>query len=605
MAYRTRLLIFFIIQQTASTFNVNFEPLGNNPGMVFQQKKNIFFSNEEWKIVYYYDLQQFYVETNTISNIRRTMGKVCESLKNNGTNNSQKVCELTMEQLKTQQESINTRDEIIKSFEHLKRRITRAPIEIIGTAAKYLFGILNTDDAEKYATDINNLQENANYAYDLIQQQTTLIEGTITTQKTTVSELQSHLISVNEHLEEIEKQTSNHFAMLHTIAQFNSLSTTITLAIIHHEELTRKVFNLLTNTLHGKITDIIPPTQLKLNMREIATHLKSNQKLPSNIESESIYTCYKYTEIKSILHEDKVMIEVKIPIINTEPWTFFNTIALPIRKQTDTYIMHTDHKQIFTNNNHNIFIPASTDTLKNCIAVGDQTICKTRGQLASTDKICELTLLNDPNIKEIPSECNIQPIIKKNYVLKVNENQYFLSTQDFYTVRATCNDETKDISIHSDGYLNVATGCTIVSDFFKINTPTTHIKTEFLIVKPAIKLDQFEVTPQQLDSHTKKKNFVIHNLNNEYDGLIAKAHDLKRKQEARTINEQKLQQFNIFAAAIIIIFVIGSVVGVHYAKGTYCNRTASANNQEAATNIEKCDEETGAGPTPTERNKYT
>lgn len=85
---------------------------------------------------------------------------------------------------------------------------------------------------------------------------------------------------------------------------------------------------------------------------------------------------------------------------------------------------------------------------------------------------------------------------KKNYVVKTNENQYFLSTQESYTTRAICNDETKDILIQSDGYLNVAPACTIISNFFKINAPATHNKTDFIFIKPTLQLSQFDISSQ-------------------------------------------------------------------------------------------------------------
>lgn len=575
-------LSLILILQTIDASTVYFNATTNNSGLVFQQRNNIFFSSDEWRIVYFYDISPFYLETEKIKEIRQTILNICNNL--NGQNNTKHVCSLIIRQLNQQQEHINTRDSIINSFENKKQRISRAPIEIIGTAAKYLFGVMDAEDAEKYNNEISKLKKDTAYMKDLTIQQTTLIERTISTQKTAISELQSHLISISTFMEEVANKTSYAYSELNSVAHFNTLSTAVTLMIIHHEELANKIFNLLTNTIHGKITDVIPSLHLKQNLREVALHLVHEKRLPINTETDNIYSIFKYTTIKSTLHDKKVIIELTIPITDIEPWTYYNTIALPIRKQSELFIINSNHRHFFTDKQHKQFLPVDEAAFKKCIAVNEKMICKIHGEIISTEKNCELTILDDLNIKLIPKECNVQPIFNKNYIIKITDQQYFLSTKEAYSIRTICNNENINIHIQTDGYLNVGPACKIISNIFTIKTPDTHIDPELVFIKPEFELSDLNITTHA--ENFKNPNFIIHNTNNnlEYDRLIEHAKDIKRKAEnfqLTATHENKLKKFTIFSSSIILFSIIIFAIIIKYADIQHHNHATSTNTTAA------------------------
>lgn len=550
----------FTFMHLSYTSTVTFEPSYNNPGLVFEQQKNIYLSHDDWKLVYYYDLAQFYEETRKIISIKSTMIRLCDDLKQNIPlpNTFAHICTYIIKQLKNQEDHINTRDNIIKSFETPKKRNKRAPVEIIGTAAKYLFGILDSESAEKYDRDINNLKTNQSYIYELTKKQTTLIEGLITLHNTTLSEVQNELIAVNTYIREMEKRKDNQMDTFHTITQFNSLASSITLTFMHHEEMARKIYNLLTNTIHGKITDIIPTDQLKINIRDISKHLNNNIILPINMENENIYEIFKYTTIRSTLHEDKIIIELSLPLIENEKWIFYKTTPLPINNKTNCVIIRTTHTHFFTDLNHKAYIPTEKNSLKNCVKTQSKIICKINEIMTSTDKICELLLLDDTNLKKIPEECEVAAISNKNYILNTNPNKYYLSTSKPYNIRTNCNDQIKNINITTNGYLNIEPGCTAVSSFFKIKQATVKKQLNFISITP-----EFNFNFENFDKHIKpektEQNYVVHDHRKDFDNLIKKTSEIKKlEQEQLTTTQFFTYTFSPFTAIIIFttIFVL-------------------------------------------------
>lgn len=583
-------LIAFTFIQLSHTSTVTFTPSTNNPGLIFQQQKNIYLAHDEWKLVYYYDLTQFYQESRKIISIKSTMIRLCDKLKQNLLEETQHICTYILNQLNIHEEHTNTRDNIIKSFETTKERSRRAPVEIVGTAAKYLFGILDSESAKEYEKNINTLKSNQSFISELTKKQTTLIEGLITLHNTTISEVQTQLIAVNTYIRKMEEKTSNQGEKIHTSTHFNSLASSITLTLMHHEELSNKIYNLLTNTIHGKITDVIPPIQLKINIREIGKHLKNNIILPTNVENENIYEIFKYTSIKSILHQNKIIIEFSIPLVDNEQFIFYKTTPIPINNKTNCIIIRTKNTHFFTDTHHKTFIPADKNSLKNCINTNTKIICKMDEIFSNTGRICELLLLDDTNIKNIPEECDIASIANKNYILKTSPNNFYLSTTKPYTVRTNCEEITKNININTNGYITIDPGCTVVSSFFKIKQPT--VKQQINHIEIAPELD-FNFNNFNETNHTKKleTSYTIHDHNKDFKFLIDKTRELKKLEaEQNTSNLEILTHtfsistaITIVAAIIFIFYIYNAYIKRHIHRSTIDTSTPAAATHEGET----------------------
>lgn len=57
-------------------------------------------------------------------------------------------------------------------------RHKRAPLDIIGTIANRLFGVLNQEDADNIAAHIDRVKTYENHLMDLLKNQTSIIEST-------------------------------------------------------------------------------------------------------------------------------------------------------------------------------------------------------------------------------------------------------------------------------------------------------------------------------------------------------------------------------------------------------------------------------------------
>lgn len=228
------------------------------------------------------------------------------------------------------------------------------------------------------------------------------MKASVTTQQISLKETKQAIETLQSQIQHLANRYNAYTVKTHLLNEFNGLTATATLAIMHHEEMAQSITKLLTNVLHGKITDIIPAKQLEHTLREISVKLQPNTELPVNLNTESIYHIFKTSSIHSTLLNGRVLVEVKIPIILREPFRVIKAIPIPI-EQNSTYALIQPTDELFiTNTDSNVYIPFSDKALERCIPTSNKYIClDTLPVVRKPHDICELELINHINLNAI------------------------------------------------------------------------------------------------------------------------------------------------------------------------------------------------------------
>lgn len=85
----------------------------------------------------------------------------------------------------------------------------------------------------------------------------------------------------------------------------------------------------LQNSIDGKISKVIPADRLEDKLKYIQLNMGMDKKLPVDIERESVYHLYKIVSIKVTLINEKILIELNIPVVERENYTSFICKAIP------------------------------------------------------------------------------------------------------------------------------------------------------------------------------------------------------------------------------------------------------------------------------------
>lgn len=218
------LLIITKYTRGETVIGMKFTPENNMAGIIFSPVSQVQLSYLNWHLLYYYDLTEFNTEIETINESIEKLENMCsekietEKTKGNGT------CSILIQQLKRQCFTLEHKNNIIRAYQTRKDRRRRAAMEIVGTLAHGLFGILDADTARHYDGEIDKLKQNNKYQIDLMKRQTLIIEKTVKLQNITANDNSNKLQTLINSIELIKKEQQGHISTLQWENYFNSIS---------------------------------------------------------------------------------------------------------------------------------------------------------------------------------------------------------------------------------------------------------------------------------------------------------------------------------------------------------------------------------------------
>lgn len=90
---------------------------------------------------------------------------------------------------------------------------------------------------------------------------------------------------------------------------------------MHHEQMLEIVIDLLSQTTHGKITDVIPIQNIREQLKIIENNLEKKVELPVDLRSESTYHIFRTASVRSTLLGNRIIVEINFSILNQEIFT--------------------------------------------------------------------------------------------------------------------------------------------------------------------------------------------------------------------------------------------------------------------------------------------
>lgn len=552
----TKLMLMLFCYAAAE---VIFEPEPTQSGIILTKISDIAVSTKNWDICIFYDLHTFKEESRRIRSLSATLNRLCEKI--NGTSN---ICILVINQLKLHEIHAKNRESIIDTYNSGQSRSRRAPLEIIGSFSKSLFGILDAESAKEYNSQIAALKENADYQFELSKKQTTLIENTILSQNQAVSQLQADLISLNAQISKLTSGMNNELNELHLLTRFNTVATACTLMIMHHDEVSGQIIRILTGILHGKATDLIASDIFRNILKNISYSLPPHETLPINIHRENPMKILQACTIKSTLFDDKIMMEIAVPIVPTLQSILFDALPVPFRSTNGTTIYSNIQPKFITNAEHTTIAYISNKAIDDCFTIDNKKICHMQHAFATSNENCELAFFNAHKNAEALSKCVKAQIPSTNYITKLwPKNKFFAYVSNPYTLRVLCNNDERLMTIAKNGYLSVDDGCSAISPHFTIIGTHSEPAHSVTILPP---LPSFDASINEFNA-TKFTELSPHL----HAGSLEKQQqiiDELKTAKLKPIKHVGHSTWTLILSISVLIFVISAIIFAEFRYGT-------------------------------------
>lgn len=540
----------------------NFTTLDQSTGAFLAKAHDTYISYNNWRFIYFYELNDYYSDIDTFRECFIKMEEICSSLI------EKEPCEALVKRYQNIMIDINIDVEYIKSVQS-KRRKREAILGFIGSYVhKPLFGLMDEDDAIEIYDKINEiivkqdihtriLEDNIS----IIQRTIKLTNNTIQNFRTNIDQLNNYLLNISSTLITAEQEIKQHI-------NFKYLSSLATLITFEHERMTRRIKDILKNTLRGEFTELITYEQLMADIHEVSSDMDDSSFMIMN----SLRDIQQVVSIQGTIINKRMMIEVTIPILSKSLFKLNKIIPLPMRYKDEAIILDIENQHFLVNKGSRVYIPIHLTDVQNCRSILNRTslICYPQTEMYfENEKSCESNILFEQNTTDFIQTCSYKHIADINYIKRINEKSYFVGVKEPLQVRENCIKQiTQFYTLNTTGILTMNLNCEIILNGMKITTRNTknseklseilkpHKYTKIIIENMTLiepRLDEIKLQKVKYLSHDEDLNAMINTTNRD---LIL----LKRSGIVTRIESGIFKRNLVFITIIISLIVIIKII---------------------------------------------
>lgn len=530
---------FFCSWVSAQTIGMEFEKTDVSSGILFIPTNMVQLSYNKWHLCYYFDMSLYYEETEKIRECVNELQFLCndEVMANNYADSQ--LCQAVVKLFNEHLSAMAVNDEIINSFRSRTVRSKRAPLEFVGQVLSAVFGVLDTKDASKYNSDIERLKSDDKYQFELLRQQTTIVESTIRANEYSIGEVKEKVSDLTRNLEAMKAYWFKENNHLHLKTHFNMLASVANLILLHHSNTAETVINLLSNSIHGKMTNLVPISRLKSQLSEIEKTLEKNQELPMDINEENVYQLFSISEINSLLIDNRIMLEINFPILNRDVFTLYEAISVPAPSGEKFARIAPASYHFLTDRELTKFIPVGQEERERCWQRNKHAniICSVNAPVQTNlRENCELQLLRNPQITELPRDCIVEEMPKRDYVIPLPQtNTYFLRLVSNMTVRIVCGNNFSNAVLTESGLIHIRPDCVVSNEFFTLMPHAVFKTVDDRTIVPTLRIGDISIENLRIRNGRENRPALIEHTKYVFDQL---ANDVALAREREDLTSQ-------------------------------------------------------------------
>lgn len=498
-------LILLPLVLGAKVHNMQF---GNQLGIHFEGIGSAAISSSDWQMLIYYDLKEFWVESEMFAEGIRALSSLCNDMQEKST------CKNLVKYFEHTKNELNMSSTLLSG-----RRYKRGAIDLVGNIAHSLFGVLDSKYAQDMANTIAQVKENEAHLISLLRNQTSIIDSTMNI-------LKSDQLQVKKKFDQIDLQISQIYNKIHNVSEelyqeriyriFSSLCIQLTITASNLQQTQSSILDILTNTHHGIISPLIlTPYQLQQEIEKIQMHLPESLELP--VKQNDVLQLYKLMKVQGGLTNNTVVFCINLPLVERIQFTVFNLVPVPnwindtlvsIKPCSSLLAVNIIHRQYFTIDN---------TELNACAVINEDNFVCSRVQIryesGSPTCACEISLLHN----ETKADCPVQQIKNTTAWIPLHyQNKWIYALPTALHTTAVCKRDITQFTLQGSGLLYLEPECTLKHKFMSLQgrqTISSSLKTSYTrLWEITVQTHATRLKPLLEKIHTSEYNSQIQNL---------------------------------------------------------------------------------------------
>ena len=357
---------------------------------------------------------------------------------------------------------------------YVSNKFKRGWFDFVGIAAKELFGIMDSKDAEYIDLKLNEFDNSEHILASTIKEQSHVVRSTILNFNNTVASIkqlesqftkniQKMIKSINKNAEaaqiiDFQLTVDEHFI------QFAHLINNIKL---EYDALINAVLFASKGILHPSI---LSPAQLFDYLKSIAHSIPPGLQLPLPSNSKNAHLLLKIIDLIVYFYNSRLVFKIKIPLFPVQPFSIYKLNPLPFKLVNNTYVfIKPSQNYIVVRKDKQQYLMIHENELNNCKVFYRKFLCKQNQPFydITYNGNCEAKIfaLHEINVLE---ECDVRlsRIVKGVWHRLDKKNSWIFVVQSKKSMTISCNnvEYAKDILIENSGILSVSENCTAYVD---------------------------------------------------------------------------------------------------------------------------------------------
>ena len=302
----------------------------------------------------------------------------------------------------------------------LKNRNKRGLINIIGSAANFMFGTLDQEDKENLENQIKNLDNNSDLEF--LKKQTKIISSTLIELENNRIMINNHTKIINEVIKSEGKELDRHSSQLHALRLENLFKLFYDLVSDEVSNIERAVVDIQHGILNPNIIsyqDIID------ELKEVIMHNPINHILPVNLDKPDIALLTKIIKMGILIENNILYFIIKVPLILNEDFKVVKLYPIP-EQMGNNFMNYKIKNNIFLINSiKNKYLPINENVLKEKCIKNNDYFCNINLVHKNNVNECGLALILEENVKE-----NCKKVVfklKDIFFEKINKPNSYIS----------------------------------------------------------------------------------------------------------------------------------------------------------------------------------
>lgn len=485
MALMVALLI--TITLALSSPSIHFSRDNKFSGPYLTSKPNYFIARDKYKILFQFDLTNFFNAIVDIEKYARKITEACHLVQNNLT--CRTIVEFLSQHIRTMKDNIafidayKNIDATETEFSHFSNITLRRKKRGLGNWLghnyfRWLFGLMDNEDREK-------IQEYLNGLTNTVGRHSKAISETMTFMNAKIDLNQHEFEEMKKGVELLYERVNNHTLELNTEVRGHLDITELTnLAILMenlHQKISTKLLSLLKESVNGVFSDLVPFEFLQEQLDLIQLELPFGKKsIPNNrVDIE------KMVKMRGAIFNGEILIYIEIPVIESTEYELVKIIPLPTRLANSEDIwfnIPNDYYLLSLTEVH--YIPMSAVEESQCkrLLDGRQVCVPNTISYKKNDNRCESNFFFNPNLRSLLLTCDYTVISSVNFVIPMGNNSYFMYLRKPFIAHYSCPNEAENqgYELTQSGILYLSRGCSLATDELIIYAPQLHDQTDMI-----------------------------------------------------------------------------------------------------------------------------